>query len=71
MSVLWHRPSDVRLWVFLIIQLKLSPIVVEVRREGGVRMSILWHWSPNIWLRILLSIQLNLSPVIVEMARES
>jgi hypothetical protein len=71
MGVLRHWASDVWLRIFLIFELELSPIVVKVRGEGGIRMSIFRHWSSDIWLWILLIIQLKLSPIIMEMARES
>ena len=74
MSILWHRASDVWLWVLsvLSIGLNLSPIVVKERRESAIWVSVLWHWTANVWLWVLvhldISIKLSLSPIIMEEA---
>jgi len=66
MSVNWHWSPDVWLWVFFSIKLKLSPVIVDMGREGGVWMGIDWHWSSNVWLWVFFSTKLNLSPVVMD-----
>ena len=64
MSILWHWSSNVWLWV--LAKLNVSPIVVQVAREGRIWMSILWHWTSNVWLWVLT--ELNMSPVVMQVA---
>jgi hypothetical protein len=72
-SVLWHRTSDIGLWILLNVSigLNLSPVVVEETGESRIWMCVLGHWTSNIWLRILFDTGLNLCPVVVEEAGES
>ena len=74
MSILWHRASDVWLWVLGTIgsSLNLGPVVMKEAGEGAIWMSVLWHWTANVWLWVLvhldISIKLSLSPIIMEEA---
>ena len=39
--------------------MKLSPVVMQMRRESRIRMSILWHWASDIRLRVFTDLNIH------------
>ena len=66
MGILWHGTSNI--WLWILIELNVSPIIVDVAREGAIGVSVLRHRSSDVRLRVL--IELNVSPIIVDVTRE-
>jgi hypothetical protein len=64
MSILWHWTSNI--WLRVLIELNMSPVVVQMAAESAIWMSVLWHWASNVWLRILS--QLHVGPIVMKVA---
>jgi len=66
------RVGSVEVWnemlELLVLELEVSPVVVQVAAESAIWVGISWHWTSDVWLGVLAS--LGIGPVVVQVRGE-